>query len=101
MAMRLNTDDLENAGSRPLTAGINGDSAGQRLAHEVTALKRQEVTLLKMVAGMARRRYGFEPHAVRSAATKKIADDLRLAGVPLDEATILKHLRRGSQLVGD
>jgi hypothetical protein len=71
-----------------------------QLSHQITALKREQESLLKMVAGMGTGPYyGYDRRAVRSKATKKIADDLRLAGVPLDEGTILKLLRRPSELL--
>jgi hypothetical protein len=66
---------------------------------ETTALKRGNQSLLRMVIGMAVRAYGFDPNVPRSRITKKIADDLRLAGVDLDEGTILKWLRAGAELL--
>jgi hypothetical protein len=70
-----------------------------RLAHQVTASKREQESLLKLVIGMAKGGYRFDPQPARSRTTKKIADDLLNAGVSLDEATILKHLRRASELL--
>jgi hypothetical protein len=70
-----------------------------QLAHQITASKREQESLLKLLIGMATGGYRFDRKAGRSRATKEIADDLRLAGIPLDEATILKFLKRASELL--
>jgi hypothetical protein len=70
-----------------------------QLAHQITASKREQESLLKLVIGMATGGYRFDRRAVRSRVTKEITDDLLDAGVSLDEATILKHLRRASELL--
>lgn len=70
-----------------------------RLAHQITASKREQESLLKLVIGMATGRYHFNRRLVRSRATKEIADDLLVAGLSLDEATILKFLRRAGALL--
>lgn len=69
------------------------------LPQEVTALRRREQSLQKMVIGMATGRYRFDRRAVRNKATREIADDLLRAGVPLDEETILTHLRQATELL--
>ena len=71
------------------------------LAHRVTALERNNESLLKLVIGMAIGGYRYDRNAARSTTTKEITDDLRRAGVPLDDATVLHHLRRASQLLPD
>jgi hypothetical protein len=70
-----------------------------QLAHQITASKREQESLLKLAIGMAIRKYRFDRRAARSRATREIADDLRLTNVPLDEATILKFLRRAVALL--
>ena len=70
-----------------------------QLAHQITASKREQESLLKLVIGMATGGYRFDRRAVRSRVTKEITADLLDAGVSLDEATILKHLRRASELL--
>lgn len=69
------------------------------LPQHVTALKRKIQTLQKMLIVVAVRKYGFDNRARRNTATRKIADDLLLAGVPLDEETILAHLREATELL--
>ena len=71
------------------------------LAHRVTALERNNESLLKQVIGMAIGGYGYDRSATRSTTTKEITDDLRRAGVPLDEGTVLNNIRRGSKLLPD
>jgi hypothetical protein len=68
-------------------------------AHEITTLKRERESLRKLVIGMAMARHGFDPKVARSKTVTKIADDLRVTGVPLDEGTILNALRRGAELL--
>jgi len=59
---------------------------------------RERDSLLKMIIGMAVIGYRFDPKA-RSGATKDIADDLHLAGVPLDPDTIRKWLKEAAELL--
>jgi hypothetical protein len=83
-----------------IDAGLQEQSAkNPDLAHRVTALTRELKSVRKMVIGMAIGGYGFDRNAVRSRITKEIVSDLRLAGVPLDDATVLRHLRRATELL--
>jgi hypothetical protein len=75
---------------------------GQKAVDEPAALPagpdlktKEQETLLKLVAGMAMAFYGWSPDALRSSATKEIADDLARCGVPLDPDTIRKWVRKG------
>jgi hypothetical protein len=72
-----------------------------QLSHQITASKREQASLLKLVIAMATRQYGFDPRATRSRATAAIAGDLKLAGASLDEGTILKVLRQGAKLLDE
>ena len=58
--------------------------------------QKERTSLLKLVIGMAVGTYGFDPHKDRNSATKEIADDLALLGIPLDRGTILKWLNEGA-----
>lgn len=53
---------------------------------------RERDSLLKLVIGMAVKKYRYDAAASRNAATRNIANDLDLVGVPLDEDTIRKYL---------
>ena len=68
-------------------------------AHDITALRRERESLLKMVAGMAIRRYRYDPHAHRSVTPQAIASDLALIDLSLDADTIRRHLRQAIELV--
>lgn len=70
-----------------------------QLAHQITAAKREQTSLLKLVMGMAIAGYRYDPRATRSTVTKEIAGDLVRVGVQLDEDTVLKWLRRGIVLL--
>jgi len=72
-----------------------------QLSHQITSSKREQKSLLRLAIGMAIRKYGFDPRATRSRATAAIAGDLKLAGVPLDEGTVLKFLRQSAELLDD
>jgi len=51
-------------------------------------------SLLKIIAGMALGRYGFNPKADRNSATQAIVDDVERLGLSIDNDTVLQHLRR-------
>jgi hypothetical protein len=68
-------------------------------AHKITSLTLERESLLKLAIGMAVDSYQYSPNEVRSRSVAKIADRLRVAGVPLDEGTILSWLRRGAELL--
>jgi hypothetical protein len=55
--------------------------------------ERERTSMLKLIAGMAAGRYGCDPKALRNPATRAIADDLQLNGIPLDEDTVRKYLQ--------
>lgn len=60
---------------------------------------REKESLLKMVIGLAMGGYGYDPKSSRNAKASEMANDLTLAGVPLDDDTIRKWLRAGAELV--
>ena len=67
--------------------------ASETLGHK------ERTSLLKLVIGMAVQGYKFDPDKERNAATREIADDLSLLGIPLDRGTILKWLSEGADLL--
>lgn len=64
-------------------------------------MDREKQTLLKLIAAMAIKGYRFDPKNARNAATADIKSDLELLGFQLDDKTILKWLRRASELVDE
>jgi hypothetical protein len=60
-------------------------------------------TLYKMILGMARERYGYNPDSKRNAATGSnsgsIASDLEKHGLEVDVDTIRKHLQAAAELL--
>jgi hypothetical protein len=60
---------------------------------------REKESLLKLVIGLAIGGYGYDPKSSRNAKASEMANDLVLAGVPLDDDTIRKWLRAGAELL--
>ena len=56
-------------------------------------------SLLKMVVGMAMRKYGYNPAAKKSETASQIAQDLEQVDLSLDPDTIRKMLRIASELI--
>jgi hypothetical protein len=55
--------------------------------------------MLKLIIGMAIKGYVYDPKAGRSGTVREIADDLRRAGLALDEDTIRKYLSEAKELL--
>ncbi len=62
---------------------------------------RERESLLKLLLGMAINGYRYDPKATRSQEIKEIANDLRLANLPLDEDTVRKYLNEAKALFSD
>jgi hypothetical protein len=60
---------------------------------------RERESLLKLIIGMARGGYGYDPSAGRSSTAKEIASDLASVGLSLDEDTVRKYLAAGKELL--
>jgi hypothetical protein len=61
---------------------------------------RERNSILKMLICIAIKKYGYKPlPEVRSPAVTKIKRDMEEIGMPVDEGTILKFLREGSELI--
>jgi hypothetical protein len=60
---------------------------------------RERDTLLKLVVGMAVKRYGFDPQATRGTAIPEIVDDLASIGITLDPKTVRKWLTEAADLL--
>lgn len=54
----------------------------------------ERATLLKLVIGMAMKGYRYNPEALKSTATKEIADDLAALGMTLTDDTVRKYLKQ-------
>lgn len=79
----LRTSQLENAqNASPLELGT-----------------RARESLLKMILGMAIKKYNFKPAAAKNSATANIATHLREIGMPLDEDTIRNYLTEAKGLL--
>jgi hypothetical protein len=59
---------------------------------------RERDSMLKLIISTAIKGYGYDPRAGRSGIPRQIADDLRLAGLALDEDTIRKYLNEAKEL---
>lgn len=93
--MQPDANSLEDDDERETAGRVS------QLSHEVTALKRNQESLLKLVAGMAVGGYRFDPKAVRSKTANEITDDLLRLGISLDQDTVLKWLRLAAELLPD
>jgi hypothetical protein len=60
---------------------------------------RERDSLLKLFIGMAVEGYRYDPKSNRSSTAKKIASDLALVGLPIDEDTVRKYLAEGRELL--
>lgn len=58
---------------------------------------RERASMLKLILGMAKKRYGYDP-AARSGAPKEIADDLASLGITLNPETVRKYLQEAASL---
>jgi hypothetical protein len=61
----------------------------------------ERVSLMKLVFGMAKAKYNYDPAASRGPAPKNISNALALAGLELDEDTVRKWLRKASELLSE
>lgn len=57
---------------------------------------RERDTLLKLVIGMAIKGYRHDPAALRSTASKEIADDLAELGITITDDTVRKYLKQAA-----
>jgi hypothetical protein len=76
-----------------------GEKSNSITAHDRALGTREREGLLKMIAGMAKVGYRYDPKANRSTVTSEIASDLAQAGVPLDADTVRKRLRDAAELL--
>jgi hypothetical protein len=95
-AAKLDELEAENA---DLSARIVDLESAESRESEKPLGARQRDSLLKLIIGMAIKGYGYDPRAGRSGITREIADDLRLAGLSLDEDTIRKYLNEAKELL--
>ncbi|MBW9336230.1 hypothetical protein FEE59_22185 [Herbaspirillum sp. RU 5E] len=70
----------------------------QPLASELG--KRERETLLKIILGMAIKGYAYDPDIQKSSVSKEIAKDLEELGMPIDDDTVRKHLKRAKDIFG-
>ena len=64
-----------------------------------SAKTRTDISLMKMVIGMAIKGYRYNPDDKRSDVPQEIANDLHVCGVPLDVDTVRKWLHESAQLL--
>ena len=55
--------------------------------------------LLKLVIGMAVKGYSHDPAALKSTASKEIADDLAALGVSITDETVRKYLKQAASVL--
>ena len=82
-----------------LQAELQGERAKSAATLPVPISERERESLLKLVIGMAKGGYGYDPKAPRSTTAKDVASDLLLNGVPLSEDTVRKYMREAANLL--
>ena len=60
---------------------------------------KERESLLKIIIGMARGGYVYDPKLNRSAVPQEIASDLAKHGVPLDVDTVRKWLKEAAEFL--
>lgn len=60
---------------------------------------RERETMLKLIIGLAKAVYGYDPAAKRGEAVKEIRGDFEKLGLSLSDDTIRKYLREGAELL--
>jgi hypothetical protein len=68
----------------------------QKITKQKPLSVRERDTVLKMLGGIALKRYGYNPKAVRNAAITAIVADLDAAGVHVDADTVRKWIREAA-----
>lgn len=86
-------DDLVAHRNTLLEPAKNGAEDRPTSAHT-----REKSTLLKLVLGMAKAQYAYDPSQRKSSATSQICDDLDHAGLSLSPKTIRKILKEAAEM---
>lgn len=92
--------DRRTRDNEALTAKLQTLEA-KRPRHSTTLGQRERESLLRIIIGMAVKKYNFKRVALRNPATGRIASDLQEVGLPLDEDTIRKYLAEAKELLSD
>jgi hypothetical protein len=83
--------------------GSNSERADDSTDEATTKAKqlgtKERESLLKMIIGMARGGYAYDPKLNRSAVPQEIANDLAKHGVALDVDTVRKWLREAAEFL--
>lgn len=83
-ALKLQIENLSNA--KPVSLASECLRSGERSS------------LLKMVRGMAREKYAYDPSSKRSNAALQIKSDVEKQGLKIDEDTVRKWLKKAFEL---
>ena len=92
-------DELSEQIARLSEQSLANKSASAAIVKTLPAATRERESMLKLLAAMAIKGYGFDPRLPRNSATKDIRTDLETLGLPMDDGTILKYLKEGSQFI--
>ena len=60
---------------------------------------RERDSILSLLISMAKAKYKYDPEEERSPATKAIQKDVERIGLEISDATVLKYLREGADLL--
>ncbi len=78
---------------------LQGELAATRTEVAQSLGTRERESLLKLVIGMAKKGYSYDPAALRSDRVPEIVGDLERCGIALSADTVRKYLRQGAELL--
>jgi hypothetical protein len=86
---RVASLEISSSETADIAAPIDGKSIGTR----------ERDTLLKLIIGMARDSYNYDPKLNRSSVPQEIADDLTKHGISIDVDTVRKWLKQAAEFL--
>lgn len=92
---------MEFSFPKNLASAVNRIHGLKKDTSEETLSDNERNSLLKLIAAMSVRGYGFDPLAKRNNATKDIQSDMDFLGIPMDQKTILKWVRQATNMLDD
>lgn len=96
--LRIKLEELEKEKAEAWINSYSYDRKIEKIPPKPLHTKEKE-TLLKLVIGMAKDAYGYDPLASRSPVPKEISDILAQRGMPLDPDTVRRWLKEAGKFL--